>query len=112
MAVLVFSVGLIGLSSLLIMSFRSNQVAYQRTQAEFLAVSMADRMRANPQGVWAGGYYTATVSTSAVNSFAGQAYVMTAVPTGIQAKDACGSLTMTNAGVKSQTGTTTNGNCW
>lgn len=56
MAVLVFSVGLIGLSSLLIISFRSNQVAYQRTQAEFLAMSMADRMRANPLGVWSGGY--------------------------------------------------------
>lgn len=56
MAVLVFSVGLIGLSSLLITSSRSNQVAYQRTQAEFLAMSMADRMRANPLGVWSGGY--------------------------------------------------------
>lgn len=58
------------------------------------------------------GYYTATVSTSAVNSFAAQAYTMTAVPTGIQVKDACGSLTLTSTGVKSQTGTTTNGNCW
>lgn len=56
MAVLVFTVGLIGLSSLLIASFRSNQVGYQRTQAEFIAMSMADRMRANPLGVWAGGY--------------------------------------------------------
>lgn len=56
MAVLVFTVGLIGLSSLLIASLRSNQAGYQRTQAEFLAMSMADRMRANPLGVWAGGY--------------------------------------------------------
>lgn len=56
MAVLVFTVGLLGLSSLLIASFRSNQVGYQRTQAEFIAMSMADRMRANPLGVWAGGY--------------------------------------------------------
>lgn len=56
MAVLVFSIGLIGLSSLLITSFRSNQVGYQRTQAEFLAMSMADRMRANPLGVWSGSY--------------------------------------------------------
>ena len=56
MAVLVFSVGLIGLSSLLIVSLRSNQVGYQRTQAEFLATSMADRMRANPLAVWSGGY--------------------------------------------------------
>ncbi|WP_285404760.1 type IV pilus modification protein PilV [Luteibacter sp. ME-Dv--P-043b] len=56
MAVLVFTVGLVGLSSLLIVSFRSNQVGYQRTQAGFIATSMADRMRANPLGVWAGGY--------------------------------------------------------
>jgi type IV pilus assembly protein PilV len=56
MAVLVFSVGLLGLSGLLITSFRSNQVGYQRTQAEFLAMSMADRMRANPLAVWSGGY--------------------------------------------------------
>lgn len=56
MAVLVFSVGLIGLAGLLITSLRSNQVGYQRTQAEFIAMGMADRMRANPLGVWAGGY--------------------------------------------------------
>jgi len=56
MAVLVFSVGLIGLSGLLITSLRSNQAGYQRTQVEFLAMSMADRMRANPLAVWSGGY--------------------------------------------------------
>jgi type IV pilus assembly protein PilV len=56
MAVLVFSVGLIGLSGLLIASLRSNQSGYQRTQVEFLALSMADRMRANPLAVWSGGY--------------------------------------------------------
>lgn len=56
MAVLVFSVGLIGLSGLLIATFRSNQTGYQRTQAEFIAMSMADRMRANPLAVWSGGY--------------------------------------------------------
>lgn len=64
MAVLVFTVGLIGLSSLLIASFRSNQVGYQRTQAEFIAMSMADRMRANPLGVWAGGYNSTTYPLS------------------------------------------------
>jgi type IV pilus assembly protein PilV len=60
MAVLVFSVGLIGLSGLLVTSLRSNQVGYQRTQAEFIAMSMADRMRANPLAVWSGGYNSAT----------------------------------------------------
>jgi type IV pilus assembly protein PilV len=56
MAVLVFSVGLVGLSGLLIATLRSNQAGYQRTQAEFIAMSMVDRMRANPLGVWSGGY--------------------------------------------------------
>jgi len=56
MAVLIFSVGLIGLSGLLITSLRSNQSGYQRTQVEFLAMSMADRMRANPLAVWSGAY--------------------------------------------------------
>ncbi|MET0329818.1 MAG: type IV pilus modification protein PilV [Dyella sp.] len=55
-AVLIFSIGLIGLAGLLVMATRSNQVAYLRTQASFLASGMADRMRANPWGVWSGSY--------------------------------------------------------
>lgn len=56
MAVLIFSVGLIGLAGLLIISTRSNQSAFVRTQVTFLANSMADRMRANPYGLWEGDY--------------------------------------------------------
>jgi type IV pilus assembly protein PilV len=56
MAVLIFSVGLIGLASLMVMSTRSSHAAYLRTQATFLASNMADRMRANPVGVWNGNY--------------------------------------------------------
>lgn len=59
MAVLIFSVGLIGLAGLLIVSTRSNQSAFVRTQVTFLAGSMADRMRANPYGLWKD-YYSAT----------------------------------------------------
>lgn len=55
-AVLIFGIGVIGLAGLLIISFKSNQVGYLRTQAEFVAMGMADRMRANPLGVWAGAY--------------------------------------------------------
>jgi type IV pilus assembly protein PilV len=55
-AVLVFSLGLIGLASLLVVANQSNQSAYLRTQAGFLASSMADRMRANPIGVWDADY--------------------------------------------------------
>jgi type IV pilus assembly protein PilV len=56
MAVLIFSVGLIGLAGLLIVSTRSNQEAFVRTQVTFLASSMADRMRANPVGLWSKAY--------------------------------------------------------
>jgi type IV pilus assembly protein PilV len=55
-AVLVFSLGMMGLAGLLIFAIQSNHVAYLRTQATFLAHSMADRMGANPAGVWAGDY--------------------------------------------------------
>ena len=55
-AVLVFSLGLIGLASLLVVANQSNQSAYLRTQAGFLASSMANRMRANPIGVWDADY--------------------------------------------------------
>lgn len=55
-AVLVFSLGMIGLAGLLIFSIQSNHVAYLRTQATFLAHNMAARMGANPAGLWAGDY--------------------------------------------------------
>ncbi|MFC4528358.1 type IV pilus modification protein PilV [Dyella halodurans] len=56
MAVLIFSVSLIGMAGLLMMATRSNQAAYLRTQVAFLAGNMADRMRANPAAVWDGSY--------------------------------------------------------
>ena len=58
-AVLIFSLGMIGLGGLLIFATQSNHVAFLRTQATFLAHNMADRMSANPVGVWTGAY-TAT----------------------------------------------------
>ena len=54
-AVLVFSLGMIGLAGLLIFAIQSNHVAYLRTQATFLAHNMANRMAANPAGVWGSG---------------------------------------------------------
>jgi type IV pilus assembly protein PilV len=55
-AVLVFSLGMVGLAGLLIFAIQSNHVAYLRTQATFLAHNMANRMGANPAGLWAGKY--------------------------------------------------------
>lgn len=55
-ALLVFSIGLIGLGASMTLAIRSNNVAGQRTQAVFLAESLMDMMRANDQGVWAALY--------------------------------------------------------
>lgn len=55
-AVLIFSIGLIGLAGLMGVSTRSNHMAYLRTQVTFLANNMAERMSANPRGVWSGAY--------------------------------------------------------
>ena len=55
-ALLVFSLGLLGMAGMLSLSVKTTHVAYQRTQASFLAQAMADRMRANVLGVWNGNY--------------------------------------------------------
>ncbi|HJP99001.1 MAG TPA: type IV pilus modification protein PilV [Rhodanobacteraceae bacterium] len=54
-AVLVFSLGMLGLAGLLIFAIQSNHVAYLRTQATFLAHNMAARMSANQVGLWGNG---------------------------------------------------------
>jgi len=75
MAVLIFSIGLIGLASLMVMATRSNHAAYVRTQAVFLANSMAARMSANPIGVWSGNYNSTAypVSSSSIGCGSGAA---------------------------------------
>lgn len=55
-AVLVLSIGLLGVASLQLFGLRYNQSAYLRSQATVLAYDIADRMRANPNGVSAGYY--------------------------------------------------------
>lgn len=55
-ALLIFSLGLIGVAGLLVFSMKANFAASQRTQATFLAQSLAERMRANIIGVWHGSY--------------------------------------------------------
>lgn len=60
-AVLVFSLGMIGLAGLLIFAIQSNHVAYLRTQATFLAHNMAARMGANNVGLWNGNYNISSI---------------------------------------------------
>ena len=47
-AVLVFSFGLLGIAGMMTISVKSNHNGYLRSQANFLAENMVDRMRANP----------------------------------------------------------------
>lgn len=70
-AMLIFSIGLMGVAALFIMAARSNHAAYLRTQVTFLAQNMADRMRANPMGVWAGDYNGAYPDASRQDCSAG-----------------------------------------
>lgn len=46
-AILVFSLGLIGMAGLMVVSVKTNHSAYLRTQATFLAESLVNRMRIN-----------------------------------------------------------------
>ena len=64
-ALVVFSLGLLGVAGLLVVSVQTNHSAYLRTQATFLAQSMADRMHANNLGVWAGAYNVTAAPGSA-----------------------------------------------
>lgn len=58
-AMLVLSIGLLGLAGLMTTSMRDNLSAAHRTQATWLAYDMIDRMRANRASAFAGGYNTA-----------------------------------------------------
>lgn len=63
-AVLVFSFGLLGIAGMMTISVRNNHNGYLRSQANFLAENMLDRMRANPTAVWNGWYNGTAAVTS------------------------------------------------
>lgn len=63
-AILLLSVGLLGVAGMQISGLRYHQGAYLRGQATTLLSDMADRMRINPQGVGAGSYNAITVNTA------------------------------------------------
>jgi len=63
-AILLLSVGLLGVAGLQISGLRYQQGAYMRGQATTLLYDMADRMRINPQGVGAGSYNAITINTT------------------------------------------------
>lgn len=55
-AVLILSIGLLGIAGLQLGALKSNTSAYYTSQGTWLAYDMADRMRANIDGVEAGSY--------------------------------------------------------
>jgi type IV pilus assembly protein PilV len=61
-AMLVMSIGLLGMAALQVAGTRANVSAWRHSQAVWLAYDMADRMRANQEGV-ANDRYGATGST-------------------------------------------------
>ena len=58
-ALLVLSIGLLGIGKLMILSARANDSAYMRSQATALAYTILDAMRANRQAAIVQGYDTA-----------------------------------------------------
>ncbi|MES2683526.1 MAG: type IV pilus modification protein PilV [Pseudomonadota bacterium] len=62
-AVLVLSIGILGLAGLQVASLRSNQQTYQRSLVVAMAAELADRMRANRE-LAATGSYLAAVGTA------------------------------------------------
>ncbi len=69
-AVLVFSIGLLGVAGMVLASMRGTHTAQIHTQAIVLAQWMGDAMRANPVGVMAGNY-NATATAGASNCSGG-----------------------------------------
>ena len=77
---LVLTVGILGVAAMQMMSFQTNQSAYMRSQAVYLAQDMLDRMRANPQGYRATTVYN-SVDTSVSSTIPGSPNCIT-VPAG------------------------------
>lgn len=55
-ALVIFSVGILGMAGLLMLSVRTNHSAYLRSQAGFLAQGIGDRMRLNMPALWTDAY--------------------------------------------------------
>jgi type IV pilus assembly protein PilV len=63
-AILVLMVGILGVAGMQMVSFQTNQAAYARSQAIYLAQDIFDRIRANPTGYATSTVYDNVLSTS------------------------------------------------
>jgi len=69
-ALLVLSIGLLGLAALQTTSLKYNTDSYTRTQATLLAYDIIDRMRTNLKGVDAGSYnVTSSTAASKISAY-------------------------------------------
>jgi len=66
-AIVITSIGILGFASLQFLGLNSNQSAYSRTQATFIASDLSERMRANIQGMNENQYANITVDTSTLS---------------------------------------------
>ena len=62
-AILVASIGILGFASLQFLGLNSNQAAYYRSQASFIATDLSERMRSNIDGMNANAYANFNSST-------------------------------------------------
>lgn len=74
-ALLVLSVGLLGLAALQTFGMRYNQQSYQRTQAVFQVYDMVDRIRANRTALAAGCYDGVAAGAKTATGACAGAYV-------------------------------------
>ena len=65
-AILVFSIGLLGIAGIMTVSIRNNHNGYMRSQATLLSSSLTESMRANVQGLWEGNYNGEAPSSATV----------------------------------------------
>lgn len=114
-AMLILSIGLLGLAALQATSLKTNQEAYQRTQATFLAYDMIDRIRANRARALTGNYDLAMADDAPTGAAIDDVdvanwlnvYVAVLIPAGDGAIDcttAAGSCTITVQWDASRTG--------
>ena len=70
-AIVVLSIGLLGLAGLQVTSVQCNHSAYQRSQATLLAYDLADRMRANRTEALTNAYLVDFPTSSSSNAVTG-----------------------------------------
>lgn len=98
-SVFIISIGLLGAAALQNSALRNNQSSYERTQTAILSQTILDAMRANPEGVTAGGYtlssFTCTAPTGTTLAAADLGAWITRLQTQLNAS-ACGRIACTN----------------